>query len=102
MGGGGDDVAVLEGTGSLPRGHQSADVGHVHHEQGAIGVGNGPEAGIVQLGGVGGVAADDHGWLEEVGLGIEGVVVNETSGGGYPGGGERGHKIYIWYITRIA
>jgi len=49
VGGGGDDVAVVEGGGHHAGNHQPADVGHVGHEIGTVGVGDLPHAGVVQV-----------------------------------------------------
>ena len=78
VGGGSNDVAVLEGAGLLAGGDEAGDVGHVHHEEGAVGVGNLAELLVVPVAGVGGSAADQHGGLEEGGILLELLVVDEA------------------------
>ena len=76
--GGGDDVAVLEGAGLLAGGDEAGDVRHVHEEEGAVGVGDLAELGVVPVAGVGGPAADEHGRLEEARVLGERLVVDEA------------------------
>mmetsp|Transcript_22108 Transcript_22108/g.63389 ORF Transcript_22108/g.63389 Transcript_22108/m.63389 type:complete len:484 (+) Transcript_22108:1945-3396(+) len=78
VGGGSNDVAVLEGAGLLAGGDEAGDVGHVHEEEGAVGVGNLTELLVVPVAGVGGSAADDHGGLEEGGVLLELLVVDDA------------------------
>mmetsp|Transcript_28254 Transcript_28254/g.91089 ORF Transcript_28254/g.91089 Transcript_28254/m.91089 type:complete len:378 (-) Transcript_28254:641-1774(-) len=54
----GHDVAVVEGVRRFFRGDEARDVGHVHHQEGAVVVGDLPEASVVPVSGVGGSAAD--------------------------------------------
>mmetsp|Transcript_12950 Transcript_12950/g.27501 ORF Transcript_12950/g.27501 Transcript_12950/m.27501 type:complete len:464 (+) Transcript_12950:200-1591(+) len=81
VGGGGDDVAELEGGGLLLGGHESGDVGHVHEKEGAVVVGDFAEFSVVPIAGVGGSTADDHGGFEEGGVAGELIVVDEAGGG---------------------
>ena len=76
-----DDIGEGERGHCEARGHQTRDVRHVAHEQRAARVGDLAEAGIVPLARVGGAAADDHGGLEQVGLSLQGVVVDDACGG---------------------
>jgi len=57
-------------------GHQSCDVGHVHHQQGANAIGDGPEAGEVQHTGIGTAAGDDQFGLVLFGQSLNLVVVD--------------------------
>ena len=78
VGGGGNDVAVLEGTGLLAGGDEAGDVGHVHEEEGAVGIGDLTELLVVPITRVGGSTADEHGGLEEGGVLLELLVVDEA------------------------
>ena len=79
--GGGDDVAVLEGAGLLAGGDEAGDVRHVHEEEGAVGVGDLAELGVVPVAGVGRPAADEHGRLEETRVLGQPLVVDEAGVG---------------------
>lgn len=101
--GGADDIAVLEGVVLNLSGNESRDVGHVHpggqpkddqlgsefklgagqssHEVRAVHVSNLAEAGVVKVPGVGRSTADEDPGLEEEGVLLEGIVVDETGGG---------------------
>ena len=76
VGGGGDNVGVLEGAGGLLGGDEAGDVGHVDHEVGANLVGDLPEALVLPLAGVGRATGDDEPGLEKEGLLLEGIVVD--------------------------
>lgn len=62
-------------------GDEAADVGHVAEEEGAALVGDGAEAGVVPVAGVGAAAADDEAGAEVEGLLLELVVVDVAGGG---------------------
>lgn len=81
VGGGGDNVAVLEGRVSLLASNKTRDVGHVAHEVGAVLVSNLAEAGIVPLTGVGRGTADEDLRAEELGVLLKSVEIDETGGG---------------------
>jgi len=51
------------------------------HEVGAVHVGNLAKASVVKVPGVGGSTADEDPGLEEEGVLLEGIVVDEASGG---------------------
>jgi hypothetical protein len=80
VGGGGDDVAELEGARLLAGGDQTRDVGHVGKEVGALGVGDLAKPSVVPVTGVSGTTADEETGLEEVGVGLELRVVDDTGG----------------------
>jgi hypothetical protein len=79
--GGGDNVAELEWRALLSSSDQTRDVGHVAHEVGTLSIGNLPETSIVPVTGVGGSTADEQSRLEEVGVGLELRVVDQTGFG---------------------
>lgn len=81
VGCGRDDVTVLKWVGSFLSGDEAADVGHVAEEEGAALVGDGAEAGVVPVAGVGAAAADDEAGAEVEGLLLELVVVDVAGGG---------------------
>lgn len=78
VGGCADEVTVVEGVLLDLSGNETRDMGHVHHEVGTLGVGNLAKAGVVPVTGVGRGTANDEARLEEVGLLLEEVVVNEA------------------------
>lgn len=80
VGGRGDNVTELEGRVLLASGDETGDVGHVAHEVGTLSVGNLSEPSVVPVSGVGGTTADDQSWLEQVGVGLELWVVDDTGG----------------------
>lgn len=80
VGGGGDNVAVLEGRFSLLASNKTGNVGHVAHEVGAVLVSNLAEAGIVPLTGVSRGTADEDLGAEELGILLESVEIDETGG----------------------
>mmetsp|Transcript_19357 Transcript_19357/g.51379 ORF Transcript_19357/g.51379 Transcript_19357/m.51379 type:complete len:382 (+) Transcript_19357:191-1336(+) len=88
VGGGGDDVAELEGVLELLGGDEARDVGHVAVEDGADLVGDGAEPRVVEVAGVRGGAADEELGAEKCGEGFE-VVVVDVAGFGVDGVGER-------------
>lgn len=78
VGGGGDNVRVREGRLQDIGGDQTRDVGHIGHQVGTAVIGNLAHANIVDLAGVGrGTGNDDLGAVE-LGVLLEGVVVNDT------------------------
>jgi hypothetical protein len=82
VGGRGDDIAVLEGVVELLRRDETAGVGDVGHEEGALTLGNGLQRLVVPVAGVGGGTADDETRLKELGLVGEVLVVDELGLGG--------------------
>ena len=60
VGGGGHHVGIGNGRGVDTGGHQSGNVGHVHHQIGAHGVGHFPEFGEVDDAGIGGGTGHDE------------------------------------------
>lgn len=79
MGSGGDDITVLEGVGRLLSSHQTGDVGHIHHEDGTIVIGNLTHAGVVPFTGIRRSTADEDLGTEDGGVLLKLVVVDETS-----------------------
>lgn len=77
--GGGHDVAVGEGTHGFSGGNEAGDVGHVHHEEGAILISNGAVLDVVPLARVGRASADDECGLEQRRLRLQGLVVDDPS-----------------------
>ncbi len=59
VGGGGDDVGILHRIGHGLARHQPDEVGGIHHQHRPHLVGDGPEGGVVEVAGVGGVAGED-------------------------------------------
>ncbi len=60
VGCGGNEIRIGNRAGMHPRGHETRNVGHVHHEQGAGLIGDFPENLEVDDAGVGGSTGDDH------------------------------------------
>jgi hypothetical protein len=81
VGGGGDDVAVLERRALLTGRNETRDVSHVREEVRALGVCDLSETSVVPVAGVGRTAANDETGLEEVRVGLELRVVDDTSRG---------------------
>jgi hypothetical protein len=81
VGGRADDVAELEGVVLNLSGDESRDVGHVHHEVRAVEVGDLTHASVVEVARVRGGTADDDPGLEEDGVLLQSIVVDETSRG---------------------
>lgn len=81
MRGGGDDVAVLERRALLTGRDETRDVSHVREEVRALAVGDLSETSVVPVAGVGRTAANDETGLEEVRVGLELGVVDDTSSG---------------------
>mmetsp|Transcript_37867 Transcript_37867/g.83159 ORF Transcript_37867/g.83159 Transcript_37867/m.83159 type:complete len:266 (-) Transcript_37867:74-871(-) len=79
--GGSNDVAELERTLLHAGGDEAGNVSHIHQEEGAVGVGNLSELGVVPVAGIGRSAADDHGRLEEGGVLRQAVVIDEAAVG---------------------
>jgi hypothetical protein len=79
VGGGGHDVGVLEGPGSLTSSDKTRDVGHVDHEVRADLVANGAEALVVPLAGICRTSSNDETGLEEHGVLLEFVIVDVAS-----------------------
>lgn len=78
VGGGGDDVAEVEGRLGLFAGNQTGNVGHVAHEVGAVLVGDLAHGVILELTRVGGGTADEELGAEERSVLLEALVVNEA------------------------
>lgn len=79
VGGGGDNVGVLEGSGDDLGGDETGDVSHVDHEVGTDGVGNLAHALVVDETAVGrGTGNEDLGAVED-GVLLEHVVVDDAS-----------------------
>lgn len=74
VGGGGHNVAVGEGIVDALGGDETADVGHVAHEQSSDAIGDAAEAGIVPITGVGAGTADEDLGAEEVSLRGKGSI----------------------------
>jgi hypothetical protein len=81
VGGGGDNVTVLERRVLLTGSNETRDVGHIGKEVGALGIGDLPQSCIVPITGVGGTTADQQSRLVEVGVGLELGVVDDTGRG---------------------
>ena len=79
--GGRDDVTVLEGVGGLSGGHEARDVRHVHHQEGAVLVGDGAVSRVVPVARVGRASADNKCGLEQTSLCLEGVIVDDAGDG---------------------
>jgi len=47
VGGGGNNISIVEGISSLLGGNQTTEVGHIHHQEGTIGISNSTETSIV-------------------------------------------------------
>lgn len=58
---------------------ETGDVGHVGHEVSALAIGDLSETAIVPVTGVSGTTANEETGLEEVGVGLELGIVNDTS-----------------------
>lgn len=78
VGGGGDNVTELEGRVLLGSGNETRDVGHVGHQVCTLAVGNLAETLVLPVTGVGGTTANHKSGLEEVGVGSELLVVDDT------------------------
>ena len=79
MGSGSDNVTVFKGGIELLGGNQTRNVGHVHHQQGTIGIGNFTVTLVIEITRVSGSTSNDHGRLEKTGIALELVVVDQTS-----------------------
>lgn len=78
VGGGGDNVRVRERRGENIGSDQSRDVGHIGHQVSTAAVSNLAHASIVDLTGIGrGTSNDDLGAVE-LGVLLQGIVVNDT------------------------
>ncbi len=75
MGSCSDDVGPKAGVGMHPARHQSGEVRHVHQQQGAGGVGDGPDAGEVDHPRIRAAAGDNHLRLMLLGQALHLVVV---------------------------
>ena len=75
----GDHIGVLKGRRRQASGYQTTDVGHVGHQNGAVLVGNGAEALVVQVARVAANAGNDQLRTKELGSELQLVVVNQTS-----------------------
>jgi hypothetical protein len=78
VGGGGDDVAVFKRVVEELGSDEAAGVGHVAEEEGPDAVGDGAKSFVVPVTGVGGSSANEDLGQEDLGLGFEGVVVDEA------------------------
>lgn len=79
VGSGGDNIGVLEGRGDDASSNQTRDVSHVHNEVGPDLVSDLAHAGIVNQTAVGGSTSDQALGAVKLGIGLEGVVVDDTS-----------------------
>jgi hypothetical protein len=80
MGGRADDVAELEGVVLNLSGDETRNVRHVHHEVRLVDVGDLAQASVVEVPRVRGGTANDDPGLEEDGVLLEGVVVDQPGG----------------------
>ena len=71
VGGGGNHIGIGHRIGMGATGHQTGKMGHVHEQDAAGLVGNGPELGKIQLAGIGGVAGD-----QDLGLVLQGQAAD--------------------------
>ena len=76
MGGGGDDIGIGHGAHVLAAGHEACDVRHVHHEKGAIAVGNLAQGLEVDGAGIGRSAGHQELWLVLAHHVLQVVIVN--------------------------
>lgn len=79
VGSGGHDVTVLERRVLLGSSDETGDVGHVGQEVSALAIGDLSETAIVPVTGVSRTTANEKTGFEEVGVGLELGVVNDTS-----------------------
>jgi hypothetical protein len=78
VGGGADDVTVLEGRVLFSSGNETGDVSHVAQQVRSVAVGDLSQSLVVPVSGVGGSSTDDHSGLVETGVGGQLLVVDET------------------------
>ena len=78
VGGGGNNIGVLEGRGDDTGGDQTGDVSHVHDEVGTDLVGDLAHALVVNQTAVGGGTSDKALGAVELSVGLQGIVVNDT------------------------
>lgn len=76
--GGGDYVAVLERRVLDFTSNETRDVSHIRQEVSTLLVGDASKGLVVPISGVGRCSADDETGLEEVGVGSEGFIVDQT------------------------
>lgn len=81
VGGRSDDVTVLEWRSLLTGSDKTRNVSHVTEEVSSLPIGNLSQSSIVPVSGVGGSSADQQPRFEEVGVGLELRVVDDTGGG---------------------
>lgn len=77
--GGGDDIGVEEGRGDNLGGNEAGNVSHIDDKVSANGVGNLAHALVVNQTAVGRGTGDEDLGTEELGVLLEGIVVNEAS-----------------------
>ena len=80
---GSDNVAVLERVVLYLCGNETRDVGNVAHEVGALRLCRLGEALVVPVARVGTAARDEHARLEQVGVAVQALVVEQASLGVY-------------------
>lgn len=78
VGGGGDDIGVLEGRGDDTGSNQTGDVGHINDEVGTDLVGDLAHALVVDQTAVGGGTGNQALGAVHLGVLLQGVVVNDT------------------------
>lgn len=78
VGGGGDNVTVVERRALLTGSDETGNVSHVAQEVSALSIGDLSESSIVPISWVGGTTTDEQSWLVEVGVGLELWVVDDT------------------------
>lgn len=78
VGGGGDDISVLEGGRDDAGGNETGDVSHVNDKVGTNGVGDLAHATVVDQAAVGRGTSNENLGAEEDGVLLEGVVVNDA------------------------
>ena len=76
--GGANYITELEGVVLDLSGDESRDVGHVAEEVGTLPVGDLPEATVVPVTRVSGSSTDEDSGLEELGVGVETLVVDQS------------------------
>ena len=79
--GGSDNIAVLEWVSKFTSRDETAGVSDISHQKGVMLISNGAKGGIVPVTGVRRGTADDQAGLEDLGLRLEAVVVDELGGG---------------------
>lgn len=81
VGGGGDDITVLEWRALFTSGNKTGNVSHVGKKVSSLSIGNLPQSRVIPISGVGGSTTNEQSGLVEVGVGLELGVVDDTGGG---------------------